>query len=150
MLFVLIVIFFYGAMVIIYRFWIYLSALKRNQYGNNKTKKMQILSSAEFQPTLFKSPSVKGVKAYYITASSDASNEKKMRIYEISPGGISPRHSHKWEHDWFLHAGEAEIYFDGKWATAKKGSIIFIPGGMEHQIRNSAKELLIIVSPLPQ
>ncbi|SPF50141.1 Cupin domain family protein (fragment) [Syntrophobacter sp. SbD1] len=71
-----------------------------------------------------------------------------MRVFEFSPGGYSPKHSHDWEHEMFIHSGEGDFYHNGKWTTAKTGSVVFIPSNEEHQIRNSGKDLLIVVCPL--
>jgi quercetin dioxygenase-like cupin family protein len=49
----------------------------------------------------------------------------------------------------FIHSGEGEIYGNGRWNPVKAGNVIFVPGNEEHQIRNGAKELLVVVCLVP-
>lgn len=72
-----------------------------------------------------------------------------MRVFEIAAGGNSPRHSHDWEHEVFVHSGEGEFYGNGKWNPVTAGNVVFIPGNEEHQIRNIGTEKLIFVCLIP-
>jgi quercetin dioxygenase-like cupin family protein len=72
-----------------------------------------------------------------------------MRVFELDEGGFTPRHEHDWEHEIFFHAGSGEVFMDGRWKPVEPGSVVFIPGNQEHQIKNSGGQPLIFVCLIP-
>jgi quercetin dioxygenase-like cupin family protein len=110
---------------------------------------MKIIKYTDVKATHFKSDKAKGVAGRVVIGKKNGADNFCMRIFEISPGGNTPKHSHDWEHEIFIHAGEGEIYENGKWNPIKFGDVVFIPGNEEHQIRNSCKELFIFVCLVP-
>jgi quercetin dioxygenase-like cupin family protein len=110
---------------------------------------VKILKYADIKATHFGSQEAKGVAACIVVGKNDDANNFCMRVFEISAGGHTPKHSHDWEHEMFIHSGEGEIYGNDRWNPVKAGNVIFIPGNEEHQIRNYGKELLIVVCLVP-
>jgi len=110
---------------------------------------MKILKYPEVKPTHFESAEAKGVAARVVVGKEDGASHFCMRVFEISAGGNTPKHSHDWEHEMFIHSGEGEIYGNGQWNPVKSGNVIFVPSHEEHQIRNRGKELLIVVCLVP-
>jgi quercetin dioxygenase-like cupin family protein len=110
---------------------------------------MKILKYSEIKPTHFESEEAKGVAGRVVVGKKDGANNFCMRVFEISAGGHTPKHSHDWEHEMFIHSGEGEIYGNGQWTPVKSGNAIFVPSNEEHQIRNRSKELLIVVCLIP-
>ncbi len=49
----------------------------------------------------------------------------------------------------FIHAGEGEVYGNGRWNPIASGNVVFMPGNEEHQLRNTGKELLVVVCLIP-
>ena len=39
----------------------------------------------------------------------------------------------------FFHAGEGEVFGNGKWSPVRPGSAVFMPPNEEHQVRNTGK-----------
>jgi quercetin dioxygenase-like cupin family protein len=91
----------------------------------------------------------KGVTARVVIGKDDGASNFCMRVFEIAEGGNTPRHTHDWEHEMFVHAGAGEIYCSGRSTPVKAGSVAFIPGNEEHQIKNTGKELLVIACLIP-
>jgi quercetin dioxygenase-like cupin family protein len=110
---------------------------------------MKIKQYAEVQATRFEKAEIKGVAARVVIGKDDGAPNFCMRVFDISPGGHTPRHSHDWEHEMFVHSGEGEIYGNGQWNQVRPGNVLFVPGNEEHQIRNSGQEPLIIVCLIP-
>ena len=110
---------------------------------------MKILKYSEVKPTHFESGEAKGVAGRVVVGKKDGANNFCMRVFEISAGGNTPKHSHDWEHEMFIHSGEGEIYGNGQWNPLKSGNAIFVPDHEEHQIRNRSKELLIVICLVP-
>lgn len=110
---------------------------------------MKITPYKDVKATYFESSEAKGIAARVIIGKNDGANNFCMRIFEILPGGNSPKHAHPWEHEIFVHSGKCEIYSDGQWHPAESGNAVFIPENEEHQIRNSGKDLLVFVCLIP-
>jgi quercetin dioxygenase-like cupin family protein len=110
---------------------------------------MKILPYTDVKATRIESEVAKGVTARVVIGKSDGAVNFCMRIFEIAAGGNTPRHSHDWEHEMFVHAGAGEIYCNGRPNSVKAGSVAFIPGNEEHQIKNIGSELLIIACLVP-
>ena len=110
---------------------------------------MKILKYAGVKATPFESGGAKGVVGRVVLGKNDGANNFCMRVFEISGGGNTPKHSHDWEHEMFVHSGEGEMYANGQWNPVKSGNAIFVPSNEEHQIRNHGKELLVVVCLVP-
>jgi quercetin dioxygenase-like cupin family protein len=110
---------------------------------------VKIQKYADVKATQFESEEAKGVAARVVIGKNEGANHFYMRVFEISTGGHTPKHSHDWEHEMFIHSGEGEIYGNGQWNRVKSGNVIFVPSNEEHQIRNNSKKLLIVVCLVP-
>ena len=110
---------------------------------------MKAIKYADIKPILFNNDQAKGVAGRVVVGKDDGANNFCMRIFEIAQGGNTPKHAHPWEHEMFIHAGVGEIYGNGKWNKIQPGTVIFMPPNEEHQIRNTAKELLILACLVP-
>lgn len=126
------------------------------QYGQNKSNDsserkwtVKIIAYSDVEPTYFENPQVKGVAGRVVIGKNDNANNFCMRVFEIASGGNTPRHSHDWEHEVFVHSGEGEVYGEGQWKPLQAGNVIFIPGNKEHQIRNVGKGKLVFVCLVP-
>jgi quercetin dioxygenase-like cupin family protein len=110
---------------------------------------MKIIKYADITPTHFDNDQAKGVAGRVVVGKNDGANNFCMRIFEIAPGGNTPKHAHAWEHEMFIHAGVGEIYGNGKWNPIQPGNVIFVPPNEEHQIRNPGDKLLILACLVP-
>ncbi len=111
---------------------------------------MKLIKYTDVKPTHFDSDLAKGVAARVVLGKADGAENFCMRVFEVAPGGHTPKHAHAWEHEMFIHAGAAEIYGNGQWQPIKAGNVILIPGNEEHQMRNTGKELLVVVCLVPK
>jgi len=110
---------------------------------------MKIIKYTSVKPTHYGNDQAKGVAGRVVVGKKDGANNFCMRIFEIAPGGNTPKHAHAWEHEMFIHAGQGEIYGNGKWNPVKPGTVIFMPPNEEHQIRNTGSKLLILACLVP-
>jgi quercetin dioxygenase-like cupin family protein len=110
---------------------------------------MKMKRYPDVQATYFDKPDIKRVAARVVIGKHDGANNFCMRVFDISPGGHTPKHTHDWEHEMFVHAGEGEIYGNGRWNPVQSGNVLFVPPNEEHQIRNPGRESLIIVCLVP-
>ena len=112
-------------------------------------KDMKIKKYTDIKPTHFDKGPAQGVAARVVIGKADGANNFCMRVFEIAPGGHTPKHAHDWEHEMFVHSGVGEVYDNGQWNSVKSGNVLLIPSNEEHQIRNSGKESLTIVCLVP-
>jgi quercetin dioxygenase-like cupin family protein len=110
---------------------------------------MKIKKYAEVNATRFENPEVKGVAGRVVVGKSDGANNFCMRVFEIAPEGNTPRHSHDWEHEIFVHSGEGEIFGNGQWNPISAGNVVFVPGNEVHQMRNHGNQPLTFVCLVP-
>lgn len=114
-----------------------------------KEDDMKIIQYDDVKASSYANSGIAGVTARVVIGKKDGANNFCMRVLEFAPVSQSLRHSHDWEHEMFVHAGAGEIYGDGRWNPLNSGSVVFIPGKEEHQIRNLCQEPLIIVCLIP-
>lgn len=110
---------------------------------------MKIIHYTEETPKSFDGGPAKGVAGRVVVGQADGAERFCMRVFEIAPGGFTPRHSHEWEHEIFFHAGNGEIFQDGEWKPVSVGCAAFIPGNAEHQIRNPGEDTLVFACLIP-
>lgn len=89
------------------------------------------------------------VQGRVVIGKEDGAGSFCMRVFELEPGGHTPLHAHRWEHEIFIHRGSGVVLRNGEWVPVREGTAIFIPGGEEHQIKNIGNGLLIFVCLIP-
>lgn len=104
---------------------------------------------SEAEATYLNTDTVKGVTGRVAIGKADGADHFCMRVFELSENGYSPRHSHDWEHEIFIHSGNGEVLCDDKWIPVSPGSVIFIPGNEDHQIKNTGDGQLVFVCLIP-
>ena len=110
---------------------------------------MKIQHYSEIQSTKFGAPGVKGTTGRVAIGKADGADNFCMRVFELEKNGYSPRHTHDWEHEIFIHHGNGEVYQEGRWIPVVAGSTIFIPGNEEHQLRNAGDQNFVFVCVIP-
>lgn len=110
---------------------------------------MKVKNVLAIAPTRFDNEVARGVSGRVAIGKDDGAGNFCMRVFDLAPGGHTPRHSHDWEHEIFFHAGQGEVYHDGTWEKVEPGYAVFVPGGEEHQIRNAGDAPLTFVCLIP-
>ena len=110
---------------------------------------MKVISTTAPQAVHFDSGAAKGVTGRVVIGQADGAANFCMRRFDLAAGGFTPRHSHAWEHEIFFHAGQGEVFKEGRWEPVGPGDAVFVPGGEEHQIRNAGAAPLTFVCLVP-
>lgn len=110
---------------------------------------MKVIHYSEAEAKVFDSDPAKGVTGRVVIGKADGADNFCMRVFELSPGGHTPKHSHDWEHEIFVHAGRGAVWNDGNWKDVEQGNVIFIPGGEEHQLKNTGDGAMTFVCLIP-
>lgn len=122
--------------------------LSNDQDAANPKQNMKVIGYREVMPTVFPSPAV-GTSGRVVLGKADGATNFCMRIIEFSPGGATSLHSHPWEHEQFVHEGTGQVFIEDRWFEVGPGSIVFIPSGVTHQIKNTGEASLLFVCLVP-
>jgi quercetin dioxygenase-like cupin family protein len=73
-----------------------------------------------------------------------------MRLFDIGPGGHTPRHTHDWPHINFVAAGEGRLHLDGEDHQLAAGSYAYVPAGSVHQFSSTGGGVLSFICIVPE
>lgn len=110
---------------------------------------MKIIKYRQITPKVFDNEVMKGVAGRVVIGKHEGAENFIMRIFEIAPGGYTPKHTHDWEHEIFIHSGKGEVYNNGKWHPISADDAIFVPANEEHQLRNNNQEVFTFICLIP-
>ena len=110
---------------------------------------MELKQYADVHGVTFDDGPAVGVRGRVLIGKGDGAPNFCMRVFEIGVGGHTPRHTHAWEHEMFVHAGQGELFGNGVWNPVKAGCAALVPGNEEHQIRNTGDTTLVVVCLVP-
>jgi quercetin dioxygenase-like cupin family protein len=110
---------------------------------------MKLMHYTEEPPKRIETDVAKGVSARLLIGKNDGAGNFCMRLFQLDKGGHTPRHSHEWEHEIFFHEGQGEIFLGDTWKPVKAGCAAFVPGHLDHQIRNTGEGALTFVCLIP-
>jgi len=110
---------------------------------------MKIGKYTDVPEKTFDTDAIKGVEARVLIGKEDGAANFCMRLFAIEKGGFTPRHSHPWEHEIFVHRGHGQAFREGSWVDVESGSFVFVPGNQEHQFRNTGDCPLVFVCVIP-
>ncbi len=110
---------------------------------------MKVINYTKSEAKAFEGETVQGVMGRVVIGKDDGARNFCMRVFTVAPGGFTPKHSHAWEHEVFIHSGQGSVFKEGGWVDVKSGTVLFIPGGEEHQFKNTGDDKLIFVCLIP-
>lgn len=110
---------------------------------------MRIKNYPDIAATRIDNDVAKGIAARVVIGKNDGAENFCMRVFELDEGGCTPLHTHDWEHEIFVHAGDGEIFGDGRWHPFRAGTVTLVSPNEEHQIRNTGSGTLTFVCLVP-
>jgi quercetin dioxygenase-like cupin family protein len=72
-----------------------------------------------------------------------------MRLFDVDPGGHTPKHVHDWPHINFVANGRGVLVVDGEDHALEAGAYAFVPAGHEHQFRAAFDQPLSFICIVP-
>ncbi|MHC4648369.1 MAG: cupin domain-containing protein [Planctomycetota bacterium] len=91
----------------------------------------------------------KDVEIRWLISKDDGAENIAMRMFELQPGGHTPLHTHRHEHEVFVVEGDGVFVCEGKEYEFGREHVIFVPGGTEHQFRNTGNSVLRFLCIIP-
>lgn len=95
-------------------------------------------------------PGADSISKRSVVAPKDGWQGTVMRVFEIEEGGFSPKHTHPWYHVNYVLEGSGIVHYDGEDYEAYVGTCAYIPGGVEHQFKNTGKGKLKFICIVPE
>ncbi len=105
---------------------------------------MIIKKKESFSPIIMESEDIKGIKFYPAITAKDGAPNFAMRLFEFSPGGHTPNHTHNWEHEVYIIEGEGHVLEGKKKRKIKKDDFIFVEALEVHQFQAGDKGMSMI------
>jgi quercetin dioxygenase-like cupin family protein len=90
-----------------------------------------------------------GVQIRWLISKDDGADNIAMRMFEVQPGGHTPLHTHPHEHEVLGVEGNGVLVFEGSEHEFGPEDVIFVPGGKEHQFRNTGDSILRFLCIIP-
>lgn len=73
-----------------------------------------------------------------------------MRLFDVAPGGNTPKHTHDWEHEVYVVEGDGMIVLEDREVRLAKGDAVFVEPNELHQFVNDSNSLLRIICVVPR
>ena len=87
-------------------------------------------------------------KRVLVGPGNDAPNFS-MRKFTVGASGCSPYHTHAWEHEVYVLAGQGEVRFAGGSHLVTPGDFAFVPPNDEHQFVNTGDGVFEFLCMVP-
>lgn len=91
-----------------------------------------------------------GVTMRVVLGPKEGAPTFNLRVFELQPGASSPYHSHWWEHEVFVLAGNGVAYGEQGEIPVSEGMAVLVPGGVVHRFTNTGSEVLRFICLVPQ
>jgi quercetin dioxygenase-like cupin family protein len=105
---------------------------------------MIIKKKKEFSPIIMEDDRSSGIRFYPMLTAKDGTPTFAMRLFEIGPGGHTPRHSHDWEHEVYIVSGRGSVLKGNDMVEIEKDDFIFVEPLELHQFKAGDEGLRMI------
>lgn len=120
-----------------------------SRFSDPKEEELKIIHYAEVEAKKYPSDQAKEATGRVVIGRSDGADKFCLRVFEIGPGGITGLHAHGWEHAVFVHSGKGAVRQGETWVPLSAGSVVFIKGNEEHQLKNTGDSPFVFVCVIP-
>jgi len=91
-----------------------------------------------------------GVTVRWLLTREEGAPHFAMRVFDLAPGHSTPCHSHWWEHEVFVLAGEGAVRdASGEETPLQPGSVVLVPGDERHCFRNTGDSPFRFICLIP-
>jgi quercetin dioxygenase-like cupin family protein len=90
-----------------------------------------------------------GCQVRWLLSESDGTPNFAMREFEVAPGGYTPRHSHPYEHEVYVLAGEGVVFEGNSPHPLNAGDVILVTPDEVHQFKNTGDSPLKFLCLIP-
>ncbi len=72
-----------------------------------------------------------------------------MRVFEIQAGSATPLHSHAWEHEVFVLAGQGVVRGAGRESPLREGDAVTVLPNEQHSFLNTGRDVFRMICVVP-
>ena len=90
-----------------------------------------------------------GVTVRRVISEMDGAPNFTMRVFDVEPGAASPFHTHAWEHEVFILAGNGHIRAEASETPFQEGDVVFVAPEEKHQFVNDGDTALRFICVVP-
>jgi quercetin dioxygenase-like cupin family protein len=73
-----------------------------------------------------------------------------LRVFDIAPGGHTPKHAHEWEHEVYVVEGEGKLSLKDRDEPLVAGDAVYIEPAELHQFGNDGAATMRMVCVVPK
>lgn len=110
---------------------------------------MKVKKSSDINKSPVEVDGAKDTEIRWLISKEDGAENFAMRMFEVKPGGFTPLHKHRHEHEVFAVEGEGIFVCEGKEYPFSKDYVILVPGDKEHQFKNRGDSVLKFLCLIP-
>ena len=110
---------------------------------------MKIAKSSDVSKGPVEVEGAKDVEIRWLISKQDGAENFAMRMFELQAGGHTPLHTHPHEHEVFVIEGEGVFVYEGQEHPFGAEYVMFVPGGKEHQFKNTGDSVLRMLCIIP-
>jgi quercetin dioxygenase-like cupin family protein len=90
-----------------------------------------------------------GVTMRVVAGPAEGAPTFVMRVFEIRSGSSTPFHTHPWEHEVFVLAGEGILRCEGKETPLMEGDAVLVMPNEKHSFLGIGRGILRVICVVP-
>lgn len=114
---------------------------------------MRVDRSSEVEAQQVKMEGAEGCVIRWLVDDKDGAPNFAMREFSVDPNGHTPKHSHPYEHEVYILAGEGVVMEGDQERTISAGDFVYVAPDEIHQFRNTGElpmKFLCMVPHVPE
>lgn len=105
---------------------------------------------ADFAAEEVQDQGAQGASIRWVISEAQGSANYALRVIELAPQGHTPYHTHWFEHQNYVIEGAGTVTIGEETYAITAGDVIFVPGDVRHQYRNTGHGPLKFLCGIPQ
>ena len=110
---------------------------------------MKIQSAEGVEQTVVEMEGAENCKVRQLVGKNVEAPNFAMREFEVAPGGFTPHHSHPYEHEIYVLAGQGIALEGSNEHTIKAGDVVYVAPNDIHQFKNTGDQPLKFLCLIP-
>jgi len=110
---------------------------------------MKLVHADEVSPQVVVEEGAQAVTVRWLLARPEGAPNFAMRLFDVAPGGCTPRHQHDWEHEVFVLTGSGEVVTEHEPVRFRPGDAVLVMPNELHQFRNTGEGTAQFICLIP-
>jgi len=110
---------------------------------------MHIIQYQDMEPEKVQMEGAEKVTVRWMISEKEGAENFAMRLFEIEPGGQTPLHVHKNEHEVYILNGQGAVWQNGRDVSVLPGTAVFVPPEEKHCFKNTGEDIFRFLCVIP-